>query len=1173
MRFASLRLEQYGLYKSRTLDLTDALSDSSAKGPGLVVIHGPNEQGKSTCLAAIKDFLFGIPHTSVHGQVFGYDRMRVFATLQLASGRQAALQRKKGKGSSKTLLNEDGTPADEAALASALATMTRQRFESLFGLDHESLRAGGQQLLSADGDIGRLIVEAGGGLKALTTAIDRLSAEADTLFATRRANDRAFYKAYDAYMEADAAVKEGLLTHDAYQEALDRHASATSAISALHEAQATLRQRQFQLKRLERVMPVLVEIDALDRRISQFSNLPDLGEGFPDEAGNALGRHASLQEQHVATENVRKDHEAELAGLSCCPLLLSLEADIRDAAEQAVHAAKAKTDRTEAERALAESHGELLSLRNSLHLEADADLALLVPAMSSLLRLQELAAEGAQLQGELDSAVEQARNADATRTSLLGQLEDHRGSGTDRSHGFVMAELAGLSSLVPLLDERKKQRDALSEDIAATLKAHGLESLQALRRMALPDQATLQQEIDSRSRLDAALEKLSVAVQAGTLAQEKARASIARLTSGSSVPTDAAIHVARLDRTAALKPVKQAYLAADPAALLQVSLEERSEKVLSLERSIAEVDSLAERKSTEANRIAELELAEKAALDAGVEIDHATREIRQLEQKRDAAIAAWRQAWPDLAGFDGTSALSKCRAFLAAGTRLLELADRAAALDAEIGRLHAESGARMELLCQVEAAFKLSVDIFSTLVDRLRAASQAAELHERRHDDYLHAKNRLVAAEQEHQHYSTLAAQLRDRQQTWKSEWAGAALSLHLPADMPPQRANRVATEWASAKGVLEKISLLQGRLDDMNALDDALKQKLADIAAKVDFALPDDCFAAVDMLKEKLKAAVDAERTKNGLLPKLALSQSACEDAAQRVASSLQQLQALAHKAGCALQELASTAALYRDLYAVKAQQRQKMDNLQIAGDGFSRAELQAQLQERSIDQIRVELAQIDDEDSRLHAGIRQAIENAQECRQRLQQFDCESSAMDIVSGRESAAAEMHQVIERYLEVALARELLSAAVNQIRAEHQDPLIRRAGELLSLATNGAFSAVGTDVDDKGNPVVVALRNNGDPAAIDTLSDGTRDQLFLAFRIASIENYCTAAEPLPFIADDLLVHFDDARSEACLKLLAELGRKTQVLLFTHHQSVADAAKRLAAQGECTLAELV
>jgi uncharacterized protein YhaN len=96
------------------------------------------------------------------------------------------------------------------------------------------------------------------------------------------------------------------------------------------------------------------------------------------------------------------------------------------------------------------------------------------------------------------------------------------------------------------------------------------------------------------------------------------------------------------------------------------------------------------------------------------------------------------------------------------------------------------------------------------------------------------------------------------------------------------------------------------------------------------------------------------------------------------------------------------------------------------------------------------------------------------------------------------------------------------------------------------------------VDDKGQPVVVGRRRSGAIVSVSTMSDGARDQLFLAFRLASVEAYCQAAEPLPFIVDDILVHFDDPRSLATLGLLAEFGRTTQVLLFTHHLSVRDAA---------------
>jgi len=68
----------------------------------------------------------------------------------------------------------------------------------------------------------------------------------------------------------------------------------------------------------------------------------------------------------------------------------------------------------------------------------------------------------------------------------------------------------------------------------------------------------------------------------------------------------------------------------------------------------------------------------------------------------------------------------------------------------------------------------------------------------------------------------------------------------------------------------------------------------------------------------------------------------------------------------------------------------------------------------------------------------------------------------------------------------------------------------------------------------------------------SLSDGTRDQLFLALRLAYIENHCATAGPCPVILDDVLMAFDDDRAAAALRALEALSHKTQVLLFTHHQ---------------------
>jgi uncharacterized protein YhaN len=58
----------------------------------------------------------------------------------------------------------------------------------------------------------------------------------------------------------------------------------------------------------------------------------------------------------------------------------------------------------------------------------------------------------------------------------------------------------------------------------------------------------------------------------------------------------------------------------------------------------------------------------------------------------------------------------------------------------------------------------------------------------------------------------------------------------------------------------------------------------------------------------------------------------------------------------------------------------------------------------------------------------------------------------------------------------------------------------------------------------------------------------------------VQEHNATHEPLPFIADDLLLNLDNSRAEAALRTLAELAKTTQVLLFTHHAHMADLARR-------------
>ena len=64
-----------------------------------------------------------------------------------------------------------------------------------------------------------------------------------------------------------------------------------------------------------------------------------------------------------------------------------------------------------------------------------------------------------------------------------------------------------------------------------------------------------------------------------------------------------------------------------------------------------------------------------------------------------------------------------------------------------------------------------------------------------------------------------------------------------------------------------------------------------------------------------------------------------------------------------------------------------------------------------------------------------------------------------------------------------------------------------------------------------------------------LSAGTVDLLYLAVRLAVCELALPAGETCPLIIDDALVNMDDERYQQAMKLLGEISKQRQVILFT------------------------
>ena len=128
----------------------------------------------------------------------------------------------------------------------------------------------------------------------------------------------------------------------------------------------------------------------------------------------------------------------------------------------------------------------------------------------------------------------------------------------------------------------------------------------------------------------------------------------------------------------------------------------------------------------------------------------------------------------------------------------------------------------------------------------------------------------------------------------------------------------------------------------------------------------------------------------------------------------------------------------------------------------------------------------------------------------------------------------------ERYAGLHVARVLLRTGIDRFRKEQQEPVLRAAGRHFALLTGGRCERLIVDYDTAGLTVLLAIRDISTECPVEALGEGARDQLYLALRIAAVEAYAAQAEPLPFIADDLLAHFDDIRVQRDIDRLHAAG---------------------------------
>lgn len=1129
MRFATLSLERYGRFEDCELSFRQG-------EPDLHVVYGANEAGKSTSLAAVSDLLFGFPARSPYNFVYDYALLRVGAVLE-DEGHSFACRRKKGTAG--TLIDAEDRLLDEAMLLAMLRGQTRETFALSFSLDQDGLRAGGRAMVEARNDLGRALFAAGSGLTGVADELARLESEADAIWGQRAAARRSFTQAQRDFEAQTRAVRDQALKPKAWLDAKGAVADAQQMLEEVQRRRDEVLAEVSRLERIRRIAPaVRLRSDHLAALAAHMDTI-DIGPQREHAAEAAMAEMEAASRARAAAQNLVNEARAQIEALSPDPSVLAHDAEIDALIASSGAVTKGQQDLARLSEERSASGGLVARLRA----EAGA-LASDPPTRIVSSRLREIALGHAEDLAALRQIDESEQDLAERRVAIERKIADRPQTGN-------------LTAIVTAID-LARTLGADASPLQGVSRASATSRLAALPRLA-------RHEIeDVRSVLAEAETDLQRATDAASRAREEAEAlslEMEQLSSGAAV-ADEEITAVRSERDAFWRPLR--------AHMRQgMALPSPDEAVDAYETAVARADERGDARYAAADESSRLTVMGQRRTRLLLAADQADTRAQAASDRRESALTGWARKLAE-AGFPALEPnrflgwVSERETAEAAHQEAIDAHDDARAIVARRNELRASLVAALADESVPKGEDLLPLLAFAT---RIRQAGEAAA-EQHRLDEAA-----LVQIGQDAEGLQRRRTRVDESMATRMEAWRALLVEADIDLDIASAPATLDVLDELRAAIAAQRD--LQTRIDGIARDAREHDESVAALTERLGIAASGGGVTLLEGMRARLSAARSTASVLEALEESIAgrSAEMAAEDA--RHAAAWASLTALLEETGATdLQGLGAAIERSRAARALRHAVSEAEAAIVAAGDGKGLDELVASLEDVDADGLAVRIQSLSGQLTQLNDEVATAASAHGDARRVFAGLEAQSgSSADAASDAEQARAELAVLAEDFILKRTEAVTLRWAIEQYRERHQDPMLLRASEIFRRLTIGRYAALRIDSDGP-NSRLLGLRDDGRTVVdVGAMSEGTTDQLFLALRLAAVEQSIAAGVRLPFLADDLFVNFDDERSEAGFRVLAELARSTQVLFFTHHPHLAAIARSVVGEdlhSECSLA---
>ncbi len=1153
MKIKRLELKAFGPFSGQVLDF-------SSPFPGLHVVYGPNEAGKSSAMRALHAWFFGFPVRTSDNFIHQNQQLLVGGCLQGSDGEELTFFRRKKN--VKDLFDQHDNPLDPSVLIRYLHGLEKELFTALYGINHETLIRGGEGILDQQGEVGKALFAAGAGLASLKPLMDMLESEGESLFKPQGSR-QLLNEAIARHKELQAQLKQATLSGKEWEE---QQQVLDDALQRVAEIQQAKQQRESEKRRLERLLQAMPD---LSERKNLLDKLAELGEVILLSADFSEHRMAIEQEERSARlryEQLQAQLQAlreKMTGNSLNRELLDAAAPVEELHQRLGEYRKGKSDRPlrEGQRIGARTAAaELLrQIKPGLSLN---DVESLRPGLARRKRVLALGSR-------YEAILQAGRNARQQVLEVEKSLERVSGErqqlapfpdSAQLARALLAAERAAdLDREIMILEQERENGE---RECRAALNRLGRwsGSLEQVLHLPLPLPESVNR-FDEEFRL-LVDEQRQLQAEKDTLEKDHAQVveHLHALEFAADLPVEEELTKSRIRREQGWQLLCRQWLQQEDVAEESRIFDEGHPLPVAYERVVALSDQIADRLYREADRV-----QQHASLKSEAEkIEQRLRMLGEREAHAHAALAEQNRRWQEQWLSCGVTPLSprEMSAWLTSFDHLRLQVRDVEKVTREVAEKVARRGElRRSLLHEIVATggeCSFSGEALEPMLDYARSQLDTMQRVQKAHDT-MDARicDLTTAVETVRDNMRKAEAELRE----WRAEWREAITPLGLEGNALPSEALDFIEALQSCFEKLKEADEFRKRIEgidrDIQVFEEDVKSLVQQIAPDL-AAL--DAQPAVTELKHRLGRALQEQTIVQRDNEELKSFEKELVTTGAALQNCEEQLADMRQFARCDTRE-ALLEAEQRSIYSATFHERllEMERRLSRIAEGATIATLEAQAESVDPDELPGRIDTLNKEITNLlDPEIQQLSESIGRKRNDLERMDGSGKAAMLADELQHLLTKIRRLTERYIRIKLAEKILIEETERYRNENEAPLLTLASRYFSELTMGSFTSLRTDSDDHDNPVLIGLRPNGIRLQVNAMSSGTRDQLYLALRLATLEWRTGSSEPMPFIVDDILINFDDARSRATIKALSDLAEKSQVILFTHHQKIVEVA---------------